>query len=88
MRSDNLKTVIAPAVILAAAALALFAGPQLPPTLSGLKTLGPYVILLLGAFAASQFASTRPQAGQPRRRPTRPLVRLPAAARSRAGSGR
>jgi len=39
---------IAPAAILLAAALALAAGPALPPSLSGLKTLGPYLILLLG----------------------------------------
>jgi len=42
------QPVIAPAAILLAAALALAAGPTLPPSLSGLKTLGPYVVLLLG----------------------------------------
>ena len=40
--------VLAPAAILLAATLALMAGPALPPSLSGLKTLGPYVVLLLG----------------------------------------
>ena len=39
--------VLAPATILLAAALALAAGPALPPSLAGLKTLGPYVVLLL-----------------------------------------
>ena len=39
---------LAPAAILLAAMLALVAGPALPPSLSGLKTLGPYVVLLLG----------------------------------------
>ena len=42
------RPVLAPAAILLAAVLALVAGPVLPPTLSGLKTLGPYVVLLLG----------------------------------------
>jgi len=42
------RPVLAPAAILLAAALALVAGPALPPSLSGLKTLGPYVVLLLG----------------------------------------
>lgn len=42
------RPVLAPAAILLAAVLALVAGPTLPPSLSGLKTLGPYVVLLLG----------------------------------------
>ncbi len=42
------RPVLAPAAILLAAVLALVAGPALPPSLSGLKTLGPYVVLLLG----------------------------------------
>jgi len=42
------QPLLAPAAILLAAALALAAGPALPPTLSGLKTLGPYLVLLLG----------------------------------------
>jgi diguanylate cyclase (GGDEF)-like protein len=40
--------VLAPAAILLVAAAALVAGPALPPSLYGLKTLGPYVVLLLG----------------------------------------
>lgn len=39
--------VLAPAAILLATALALTVGPALPPSLSGLKTLGPSVVLLL-----------------------------------------
>ena len=42
------RPVLTPAAILLAAVLALAAGPALPPSLSGLKTLGPYVVLLLG----------------------------------------
>jgi diguanylate cyclase (GGDEF)-like protein len=41
--------VLAPTAILLAAALALTVGPALPPSLSGLKTLGPSVVLLLAA---------------------------------------
>ena len=40
---------LAPAAILLAVSLALVAGPALPPSLSGLRTLGPYLVLLLGA---------------------------------------
>jgi predicted signal transduction protein with EAL and GGDEF domain len=43
------RPVLAPAAILLAAALALAAGPALPPSLSGLRTLGPFVLLLLGS---------------------------------------
>ena len=39
---------LAPAAILLAAFVALAVGPALPPSLSGLKTLGPYLVLLLG----------------------------------------
>jgi GGDEF domain-containing protein len=42
------RPVLAPSAILLAAVLALAAGPALPPSLSGLRTLGPYVVLLLG----------------------------------------
>jgi len=45
----HFKPVLAPAAILLAAVLALAIGPALPPSLSGLKTLVPYVLLLLGA---------------------------------------
>lgn len=39
---------LAPAGILLVAVLALAAGPALSPSLSGLKTLGPFVLLLFG----------------------------------------
>jgi GGDEF domain-containing protein len=44
----DLRPAFAPAAILLAAEVALATGPALPPSLSGLKTLGPYVVLLLG----------------------------------------
>ena len=44
----TLRPALAPAAILLVAVLALAAGPALPPSLSGLKTLGPLVVLLLG----------------------------------------
>ena len=44
-----IQPALAPAAILLAAVLALATGPALPPSLAGLKTLGPYVLLLLGA---------------------------------------
>jgi len=47
--------VLAPAAILLAAAAALAAGPVLPPSLSGLKTLGPYAVLLLGTGMGAWF---------------------------------
>ena len=43
------RPLLAPAAILLAALLALAAGPELPPSLSGLKTLAPCVVLLLGS---------------------------------------
>lgn len=52
---SSFKPALAPAAILLAALLALVAGPQLPPTLSGLKTLAPNVLLLLGAAVAYWF---------------------------------
>ena len=55
MQLNHLKTLITPAAILIAAMLALAEGPQLPPTLSGLKTLGPYLVLMLGAAVAYWF---------------------------------
>jgi diguanylate cyclase (GGDEF)-like protein len=51
----SFRPVLAPAAILLAAVLALAAGPALPPSLSGLKTLGPYVVLLLGAGMGAWF---------------------------------
>ena len=46
---------LAPAAILLAATLAHAAGPALPASLSGLKTLGPSVLLLLGTGMAVWF---------------------------------
>jgi len=46
---------LAPAAILLAAMLAHAAGPALPASLSGLKTLGPSVLLLLGTGMAVWF---------------------------------
>lgn len=47
--------VAAPAFVLIAAALALAIGPTLPPSLAGLKELGPYGALLLAATMAFWF---------------------------------
>ena len=44
-----------PAVILLAAVLALTAGPALPQSLSGLITVGPYIVLLLGVAISAWF---------------------------------
>jgi len=49
------RPLLAPAAILLAAVLALTAGPALPPSLSGLKTLGPYLVLLLGTAMGAWF---------------------------------
>ncbi len=43
------RPVIAPAAIMVVAALALWIGPSLPPTLAGLKEAGAYFVLLAGA---------------------------------------
>ena len=50
-----LRPVGAPAAILLIAALAIAAGPRLPPSLAGLTLLGPYVVLLLGAAISVWF---------------------------------
>ncbi len=50
-----LQPVIAPALVLLAAVVALAAGPSLPPSLAGLKELGPYGALLLAAVVAFWF---------------------------------
>ena len=42
------RPALVPASILLVALLLLVAGPALPPSLSGLSTLGPFVLLLLG----------------------------------------
>jgi diguanylate cyclase (GGDEF)-like protein len=44
-----------PAVILLAAVLAFTAGPALPQSLSGLITVGPYIVLLLGVAISAWF---------------------------------
>jgi len=51
----ELRPLAAPAAILAAAALAVWTGPSLPQSLSGLRSLGPYVVLALGAAFALRF---------------------------------
>jgi diguanylate cyclase (GGDEF)-like protein len=51
----ELRPLAAPAVILAAAAIAVWTGPSLPRSLEGLRTLGPYVVLALGAAFALRF---------------------------------
>jgi len=50
-----LRPIAVPAVILLAAALTLIPGPALPPTLSGLTVVGPYIVLLLGAAISAWF---------------------------------
>ena len=44
-----LRSLVAPVAILAAVALALWAGPALPPSLAGLKQAGAYFVLLAAA---------------------------------------
>ncbi len=44
-----------PAVILLAAALALTPSSKLPPSLSGLTVVGPYIVLLLGVAISAWF---------------------------------
>ena len=53
--SDALRPALAPAAILLAATLALLAGPALPPSLAGLKVLGPLVLLLAGVAISVWF---------------------------------
>jgi diguanylate cyclase (GGDEF)-like protein len=45
----EMRPLIAPGAILVAAALALWLGPALPPSLAGLKEAGAYFVLLAGA---------------------------------------
>lgn len=52
---EALRPAIAPAAILLGSALALAAGPSLPPSLAGLKELGPYGTLLGAAAVAYWF---------------------------------
>jgi len=49
LRAVEFRPLIAPAAILAVAALALWLGPALPPSLAGLKEAGAYFVLLAGA---------------------------------------
>ena len=51
----DFRSLLAPATILLATVVALVTGPALPPSLSGLKTLGPCVLLLLGSGMAAWF---------------------------------
>jgi GGDEF domain-containing protein len=51
----TLRPVLAPAVILAAAALIAATNPTLPLSLSGITLLGPYVVLVLGAAISVWF---------------------------------
>jgi diguanylate cyclase (GGDEF)-like protein len=52
---SELRPALAPAAILAAAALAVWIGPSLPASLAGLRTLGPYAVLALGVAFALRF---------------------------------
>jgi diguanylate cyclase (GGDEF)-like protein len=52
---SELRPALAPAAILAAAALAVWVGPTLPSSLEGLRTLGPYAVLVLGVAFALRF---------------------------------
>jgi len=52
---SELRPALAPAAILAAAALAVSVGPSLPASLSGLRTLGPYAVLAIGVAFALRF---------------------------------
>ena len=54
------RPALVPAAILLAAVLALVAGPTLPPSLTGLRTLGPYLLLLLGTAMGVWFNRGRP----------------------------
>ena len=51
----ELRPLIAPAAIIIAAALALWLGPALPPSLAGLKEFGAYFVLLAAAGVSLWF---------------------------------
>jgi len=55
LAASELRPALAPAAILAAAGLAVWVGPSLPPGLAGLRTLGPYAVLVLGVALALRF---------------------------------
>jgi diguanylate cyclase (GGDEF)-like protein len=50
-----LRPIAVPGVILLAAAIALAATPNLPPSFSGLVVVGPYIVLLLGVAISAWF---------------------------------
>jgi diguanylate cyclase (GGDEF)-like protein len=52
---SELRPALAPAAVLAATALAVWLGPSLPDSLAGLRTLGPYAVLVLAAAFALRF---------------------------------
>lgn len=54
-----LRPIYVPAAILVAAAIAVATSPSLPPSLSGLSVVGPYVVLLLGAAISAWFNRSR-----------------------------
>ena len=52
---QTVRPALTPAAILIAATLAMLAGPALPPSLAGLKVLGPGVLLLAGTVMSVWF---------------------------------
>jgi diguanylate cyclase (GGDEF)-like protein len=52
---SEFRPALAPAAVLGAAALAAWIGPSLPPSLAGLRTLGPYAFLVLGVALSLRF---------------------------------
>ena len=55
MAPSDLRPALAPAAVLLLAALAAWIGPTLPPSLAGLRTLGPYAVLVPGVAFALRF---------------------------------
>lgn len=55
MIPEPLRPARAPAAILALTALAVWTGPALPTSIEGLRVLGPYAVLALGAAFALRF---------------------------------
>ncbi len=50
-----LRPILAPAIVLAAATLLAWLAPPLPPTLEGLRTLGPFALLAATALVCAWF---------------------------------
>jgi diguanylate cyclase (GGDEF)-like protein len=50
-----LRPALAPIAVLAAAAVTVAVDPTLPPSLAGLRTLGPYLVFLLGVAIGAWF---------------------------------